>query len=107
ETVEPPNAEVRPDAAERREELVVRHVEPGRAQAPGEPRRRLVAAVREDRQPPPGLADPPEDLPRPGLDVDPLALAVDERPVDVEHDRPDALKHGATPRSGRRSGRGC
>jgi hypothetical protein len=50
-----------------------------------------VAAVREDRQRASGLADLREDLTGPGLDVNLLAGAVHERPVDVEHEAADSV----------------
>ena len=74
------------DAAQRRQHLVVGDVQPGRAQARGERLRRLVAAVREERERPARGADPRQHLARPGLDVDLVAGPVHERPVDVEHE---------------------
>ena len=97
-------AKVRPDARERRQQLVVRDAEARFAQARGEPGGRDVAPVREERQRTPGGADPLEHLAGAGQQVHLLAVAVHERAVDVEHEALDVVKsHGATPRGRRPS----
>ena len=100
--VQPLHAQVLAHAEQRREHLLVRDVEADGAQALGEPRRRLMAAVGEDREPAAGRSDPREHFLRSGLHVRLVSGAVDERSVHVEDDRADPVKHGAATRCGRR-----
>ena len=91
------------DAAQRRQQLVVGDVEPGRAQAGGEGLGRRVAAVREEGERPAGGADPLEHLDaRPAGRAAPSPARWTSVPSTSRTKPADVVKsHGAT-RPGRR-----
>ena len=92
-------AQVEQHAVERRQQLVVRHVEAGPANLVRERLGRQMTPVRKEDERPAGGADPRQDVDGAGLEMERRALPVHERAVDVEDEALDVVKsHGATPR---------